>query len=68
MDIYSYCESKESHCRHTYRLDANISSYLWNETVSRDCYQKLIQLINASSTPVDLYWGLQSCTYDSNTA
>ena len=32
-------------------------------------FQKLKQLIdNNSSTPVDLYWGLQRCTCDSNPA
>ena len=31
-------------------------------------YQKLIQLINNSSTQVALYWDLQKCTCDLNTA
>lgn len=41
MGVY-YCEPKASHCECPYRSYANISSYLWSETMSRDLYGKLM--------------------------
>ena len=44
MGVYNG-EQKASHCERAYGSDANISSYLWNETcnlISRDLHLKLI--------------------------
>ena len=55
--FYLACEMKQ--------LEGSVSKVHEYQLV---LYQKLIQLIDNSSTSVNLYWGLQRCTCDSNTA